>query len=83
VLARRLGDHPEMGDGRLNSMEQVVLKPLNVLEQLGLLGDGLPMQGRPSISNLFTRVYTIDPLPWEILNIIPTHRRLKEVPRAQ
>jgi len=55
ALMRRPGDLPEGRDERLTNMEQVVLKPQNLPEQLRLLADSPPAQGRHSISDLTQR----------------------------
>jgi hypothetical protein len=41
ALTRRPGDLPEGGDERLKTMEQVVLKPENLPEQLRILANDL------------------------------------------
>jgi hypothetical protein len=41
ALTRRPGDQPEEGDERLKTMEQVVLKPENLPEQLRILANDL------------------------------------------
>jgi hypothetical protein len=41
ALMRRPGDLPEGGDERLKTMEQVVLKPENLPEQLRILANDL------------------------------------------
>jgi hypothetical protein len=41
VLTRRPGDLPEGGDERLKTMEQEVLKPANLPEQLRILANNL------------------------------------------
>jgi hypothetical protein len=41
VLTSRPGDPPEGGDERLKTMEQVVLKPENLPEQLRILASDL------------------------------------------
>jgi len=63
ALTRRPGDLPEEGDEILNNMEQVVLKPQNLLEQLCLIPDNPPAQCCPSISYLMNKAYETDPLP--------------------
>ena len=52
ALTRRPGDLPEGGDDRLKNMEQVVLNPENLPKHLCLLADSLPIQRRPSISDV-------------------------------
>jgi len=66
ALTRRPGDLPEGGDERLKHMKQMVLKPQNLPEQLRLLADCPPIQGRPSISGLMIKAYVTDPLPGKI-----------------
>jgi len=78
ALMRRPGDLPEGGDERFKNMEQVVLKPRNQPEQLRLLADSPPAQGRPSISDLMTEAYETDPLPGKILEAIRTKQGLQE-----
>jgi len=67
------------GDERLKHMEQVVLKPQNLPEQLRLLADGPPAQGHPSIIDIFTHAYESDPLPEEILNAIRANDSIKDI----
>jgi len=62
ALTRRLEDLPEGGDELLNNVEQVVLKPQNLLEQLRLLVDSSPVQSCSSISNLLSIAYEINSL---------------------
>jgi len=69
-LTRRPGDLPEGGDERLKNMEQVVLKPHNLPEQLRISANDMPEQDFPSINDLFTRAYMDDPLPKKILEAI-------------
>jgi len=56
-----------VGDGRLNNLEQVILKPQNLPEQLELLAGSLPAQGRPTIPNPTTMAYQTELLPGKIL----------------
>jgi len=83
ALTRRPGDLPEGVDERLENMEQVVLKPQNLPEQLRLLADSPPVQGRPSISDLMTEAYQTDPLPGKILEAIRTNSGLQEITVAE
>ena len=69
-MTRRPGDLPDGGDKRPKNMEQVVLKPQNLPEQLRLLEDSPPTQGRPSIPDLMTNAYQTYPLPRKILEAI-------------
>jgi hypothetical protein len=48
-------------------MEQVVLKPYNLPEQLRILESDLPVQDGSSISDVFDQAYQDDPLPRRIL----------------
>ena len=70
ALTRSPGDLLERGDERLNDTEQVVLKPQDLPNQLHLLAESPPTQGRPSISDLKTQAYRNDPLPGKILEAI-------------
>jgi hypothetical protein len=70
ALTRRPGDLPEGGDERLKNMEQVVLKPHNVPEQLKILANDVSVQDGPSISDLFDQAYEEDPLFKKILEAI-------------
>jgi len=79
ALTRRPGDLPEGGDERLNNMEQVVLKPQNVPEQLHLLEDSPPTQGHPSIPDLIIKAYETDPQPGRILEAIRTKCGIQEI----
>jgi len=60
-------------------MEQVVLKPQNLPEQLRLLADSEPAQDGPSISNLMTEAYETDPLPGKIVEGIRTKNGFQEI----
>ena len=83
TLTRRPGDLPEGGDERLKNMEQVVLKRQNLPEQLHLLADSSPAQGRPSISDLLVEAYETDPLPGRLFEAIWTNGSLKEITIAE
>jgi len=76
---RRPGDLPEGGNERLKNMEQAILKPQNLPEELCLLADSPPAQGHPSISKLCTTRYVSDPLPGRILEAIRTNTQWKEI----
>ena len=78
-MTRRPGDHPEGGVERLKNMEQMVLKPQNLPEQLHLLADSPPTQGRPSIPNHMTKACQTDPLPGKILEAIQTNSGQQEI----
>ena len=67
ALTRRPGDLPEGGDERLKNIEQVVLKPHNLPEQLRISAKDMPEQEVPLISDLFAQAYMDDPLPNKIL----------------
>jgi hypothetical protein len=60
-------------------MEQVVLKPHNLLEQLRILANDVPVQHGSSISNLFNQAYQDDPLARNILAAIRRKCTLKEI----
>ena len=79
ALTRRPGDLPEGGDERLTSMEQVVLKPQNLPEQLRLLADIPPAHGSPSVSDLLTKTYQTDPVAGKILEVIRMNSGLQEI----
>jgi len=83
ALMRRPGDLPEGGDERLKDVEQVHLKPQNPPEQLCLLAESPPTQGRPSIPDFITKAYATDPLPGEIPEAIRTNGSLKVITLAE
>ena len=83
AFTRRPGDLPERGDERLKNMDQVVLKPQNLLGQLHLSADSPPAQGRPCISDLMTIVYGSDPRPGRIFEAIRTKNQLQEITIAE
>jgi len=83
ALTRRLGDLPEGGDEYLKNMDQVVLKPQNLPEQLCLLVDHPPAKCHPSISNLMAKAYETDLLPGKTLEAIQTNGSLKEITIAK
>ena len=83
ALTRRSGDLPEGGDERLKNMEQVVLKPHKLPEQLRTLANDLPVQERPSVSDLFNQAYQDDLLPDKILKAIREGNSLKEITVAE
>jgi len=76
---RRPGDLPEMGDERLKTVEQVVLKPQNLLEQLGLLAYTPPVQNCPSISDLVSALRSTNLRRANIWEAIWTNSGLKVV----
>ena len=82
-MTRRPGDLPEGGDERLKNMEQVVLKPHNIPEQLRILANGLPVQERPLLFDLFNHAYQVDPVPGKILKAIWKGGSLKEITVAE
>jgi len=83
ALTRRPGDLPEGGDDRLKNMEQVVLKPHNLPEQLRISANDIPRQEYPSISDLFIQAYKDDPLPNKILKAISQGDSLKNITVAE
>jgi len=83
ALTRRPGDLPEGGDERLRNMEQVVLKPQNLPEQLRLLADSPPAQGRPFIFDPMIKAYQPDPLPGKILEAIRTENGMQKITIAE
>jgi hypothetical protein len=83
ALTRRLGDLPEGGDERLQNIEQVVLKPHNLPEQLRIAANDMPGQEVPLISNVFAQAYMEDPLPRKILEAIRQGESLKEIMVAE
>jgi len=83
ALTRRPGDLPEGGDKRLKSMEQVVLKPHNLPEQLRILANEVSVPEPPSISDLFAQPYKDDPRPNKILTAISQGSSLKEITVAE
>jgi len=83
ALTRRPGDLPEGGDERLKNMEQVVLKPQNLPEQLRISASEMPGQEVPSISDLFAQAYSDDPLPNRILEAMKHKDSLKEITVAE
>jgi len=64
-------------------MEQVVLKPRNLPEQVCVLEDSPPIQGRPSISECMTEAYETDPLPGRILEAIRMKSGMEETTIAE
>jgi hypothetical protein len=83
ALTRRPGDLPEEGDKSSRNMEQLVLKPELLQEQLRILANGLPMQDGLSISDLFGQTYQVDPLSNKILKAIQGNSSLKEITVAE
>jgi hypothetical protein len=82
ALTRRPGDLPEGPDERLKNMEQVVLKPHNLPEQLCIWADCLCAQDHPSILDLFNQAYQVDPRPERIVKAIREKGSLKDITRA-
>jgi hypothetical protein len=82
-LTRRPGALPEGGDERLKNMEQVVLKPHNLPEQLRISANEMPGQEVPLISDLFAQAYMDDPLPKKILEAIRQGGSLKDITAAE
>jgi len=83
TLTRRPGDLPEGGDERLKNMEQVVLKPHNLPEQLRISANDIPDQEVPSITDHFIQAYKDDPLPSRILEAVRQGASLKEITIAE
>jgi hypothetical protein len=83
ALTRRPGDLPEGGDERLKNMEQVVLKPQNLPEQLRISANGIPESPVPLISDLFIQAYRDNPLPNKILEAIRQGGSLKDITVAE
>ena len=83
ALTSRPEDLPEGEDERLKNMEQEDLERQTLPVQLRLLADGLPMQDRSSIPDLFTQPYETDPLPGQILEAIRANGSLKEITVAE
>jgi hypothetical protein len=83
ALTSRSGDLPEGGDERLKHMEQVVLKPYNLPEQLRISANEIPWQEVPSISDLFAQACEKDPLVNEILQAIRQGESLREMTVAE
>jgi hypothetical protein len=70
ALTRSPGDLPEQGDERLKNMEQVVLKPHNLPEQLHILANDVLEPELPPKAHLFDQAHQVDPLPNRILKAI-------------
>jgi hypothetical protein len=64
-------------------MEQVVLKPHNLPEQLRISANSMPGQEVPSISDLFAQACVSDPLVNEILEAIRKEGSLKDITVAE
>jgi len=79
ALTRRPGDLPEGEDERLKNMEQVVLKPQNLPEQLQISARSSLVQERSSISDLFKVAYESDLLPGKIIDAIRRKGSLSEI----
>jgi len=69
-LTIRPEEVPEGGAGRLNNMDQVVVQPQIVPEQLRFLADRPLTQGYLSLSALFATAYIMEPLYGKILEAI-------------
>jgi hypothetical protein len=82
-LTRRLGDLPKGRDERLKNMDQVVLKPHNLPEQLRISANEMPEQEAPQISNLFAQACKDDPLVNEILEAIRKRGSLRNITVAE
>jgi len=83
ALTRRPGDLPDGGDERLKNMEQVVLKPHNLSEQLRISANDIFDREVPSISDLFIQAYKDDSLPNKALEAIRQGASLKEITIAE
>jgi len=83
ALTRRLGDLPERVDESLKNMEQVVLEPHNLPEQLRISANDIPDQEVPLISDLFIQAYKDDPLPNKVLEAKRQGASLKEITIAE
>jgi len=79
AVTRRPGDLLQGGDGKLKNMEQAVLKPQNLLKQMGLWADRPAIQGRASISDLMTEENGTEPQPGKILEAIRTRNCLQAI----
>jgi hypothetical protein len=82
-LTRRPGDLPEGGDETLKNMEQVVLKPHNLLEPLRMFANRSPGQNAFLISDHFDQAYKHDPLPRRIFEATQGNSSLKEITVAE
>jgi hypothetical protein len=71
-MLERGGQETSLRGGGKSSrnMEQLVLQPELLQEQLRILANGLPMQDGLSISDLFGQTYQVDPLSNKILKAI-------------
>jgi hypothetical protein len=83
ALTRRPGDLPEGWDERLKNMEQDVLKPHNLPEQLRISANDMLECQVPRISDLFTQAYRDDLLPNKILEAIRQGAGLKDITVAE
>jgi hypothetical protein len=83
ALTRRPRDLPEGGDDRLKSIEQVVLKPHNLPEKLRILGNGLPVQKRSSVFDVFNQAYPVYLLLGRIMKAKQEGGSLKEITVAE
>ena len=81
ALTRRPGDLPEGGDERLKTMEQVVLKPENLPEQLRILANDLK-EIRP-IQEQLGKATREDGLVQRILEAVRKGTSLKEITVAE
>jgi hypothetical protein len=70
-------------DVGLKNMEQVILKMQSLPDQLHLLANHPPAQGRPPISDHIAEAYETDLLPGKILEAIKTNSGLQEITIAQ
>jgi len=64
-------------------MEQVVLKPHNLAEQLRISANEIPVQRSPSISDLFVQAYKNNLLPSKISEAIRQGDSFKAITVAE
>jgi hypothetical protein len=83
ALTRRPGDLPEGGDETLKNMEQAMLKPHNLPEQLRISASDMTGQEVPSISVLFAQECVHDPLVNEILKATTQADSVKDITVAE
>jgi hypothetical protein len=81
ALTRRPGDLPEGGDERLKTMEQVVLKPENLPEQLRILASDL--RGERSVQEQLEEALKQDGLVKRIHDAVRQGTSMKEITVAE
>jgi len=79
TLTKGLETFQKGGDERIKNMEQVVVKQQNLMEQLHLFADGLPVQGHHSISDMLTEADVTVPHPEKLVEAIRTKGNMKEI----